>query len=291
MARYSPRQLKVGFIGRLVHDLVTLPWAVLSLFYTHDIRPEYGMTWPRRYAMAFRMYRNCFRVYAATSYRAHLIMALKLLELPPEEEGVVVECGCFLGGSAVNLSIICDIVGRDLILYDSFEGLPPPTPGDKYAEPQFEGSFRGDLDTVKANIERLGVIERCTFRKGWFSDTLPHHSEPIVACFLDVDYQASLHACVLHLWPHLSSNGYVFMDEYTRLDYGAIFFSEKYWRTYFDTTPPGMLGIGSGVPVGHYFVGPAWTEPPLQAPTSIAYTRKCYHGDWRYFPEEQDPPQ
>ena len=39
-------------------------------------------------------------------------------------EGVVVECGCFLGGSTANLSLVCEVVGRELIVYDSFEGLP-----------------------------------------------------------------------------------------------------------------------------------------------------------------------
>ena len=57
-------------------------------------------------------------------------------------------------------------------------------------------------------------MERCTFRKGWFSETLPYHSEPVVLCFLDVDFQASLHDCVTNLWPHLTDRGYLFVDEY-----------------------------------------------------------------------------
>jgi hypothetical protein len=40
-----------------------------------------------------------------------MAMAQKLLSLPKSFEGVVVECGCFRGGSTANLSIICDLLG------------------------------------------------------------------------------------------------------------------------------------------------------------------------------------
>jgi hypothetical protein len=234
------------------------------------------------------MYRNTRRVFTATSYRAHLAMAVKLLEIPPSVEGVVVECGCFLGGSTANLSLVCDIVGRDLIVYDSFEGLPPADPHDKYANPKDEGALRGDLEVVRRNVARLGIVERCTFRKGWFSETLPRHEEQVVLCFLDVDFQASLHDCVTNLWPHLTDKGYMFVDEYVYVDYCALFFSERYWRTYFDADPPGLVGAGSGVGVGAYYLGPYSERLPIQAPSSIAYTRKDFCGLWTYYPESSD---
>ena len=72
-------------------------------------------------------------------------MAVKLLEIPPEVEGVVVECGCYLGGSTANLSLVCEIVGRELMVYDSFEGLPDPDPRDKYGNPFMEGILDADM--------------------------------------------------------------------------------------------------------------------------------------------------
>ena len=165
------------------------------------------MSWSRKLKLALRMWRNTRRVPTGTSYRAHLAMAVKLLEIPPTAKGVVVECGCWQGGSTVNLSLICDIVDRRLVVYDSFEGLPRAEPNDKYASPYGEGYLAADLDSVKENVRRFGKIECCEFRKGWFRDTLPAHREPIVLCFLDVDYQASLYDCVVNLWPHLTSRG------------------------------------------------------------------------------------
>jgi O-methyltransferase len=264
----------------------TLPATVLYLFYNPRIHPAYGMTWRRKAQLAYRMRRTTRGVTTGTSYKAHLAMAAKLLEIPPEIEGTVVECGCWLGGSTANLSLICDIVDRDLIVYDSFEGLPAPERGDKYAKDMATGMLKADVETVRGNVRRYGAVERCIFRKGWFKDTLPNHTEPIVLAFLDVDWQASLDACIRHLWPHLTDKGYVFIDEFVLTDYCALFWSERYWKTRFDTTPPGLIGSGSGVGVGSYYLGPFEEWNWIQDPTSIAYTRKDFSGYWGFYPED-----
>lgn len=268
------------------HRAAALPFSVLFLFYDTDIHPAYGMTWRRKLSLARRMHRNTRRIQSLTSYKAHLAMAVKLLEIPPEVEGVVVECGCYLGGSTANLSLACEAAGRELYVYDSFEGLPAADPDDKYGNPMTEGFLRADMDRVKDNVREHGAIDRCTFVKGFFADTLPGHDRPVVLCFLDVDLQASLHDCVQNLWPRLTDRGYLFIDEYVLTDYCALFWSERYWREYFDTTPPGLIGAGSGVGVGEYYLGP-WSDVganPIQDPASVAYTRKDFSGHWDYYP-------
>jgi hypothetical protein len=275
------------------YQWVSLPFAILFLLYNPHLHPEYRMGWRRRIRLALQMFRNTRRIPTATSYKAHLVMAVKLLELPPKAKGVVVECGCWEGGSTANLSLVCDIVGRTLVVYDSFEGLPAPEQGDRYARPEFEGMLRAPIETVREHVRRYGAIGRCEFRKGWFHDTLPRHTEPVALCFLDVDYEASLYDCVVHLWPHLTDRGYVFIDEYSRIDYCALFFSERFWRKHFDRSPPGLLGTGTGVGVGQFFVGPLRETRgrlPLQAPTSVAYTRKDFQGEWTYVRDDAAAP-
>jgi O-methyltransferase len=273
----------LGHLSRIWATLTLVP-TVVFFFLNARLDPAYGLSWPRRLKLGYRMWRNTRAVWTGTSYKAHLAMAVKLFEISPEVRGVVVECGCYLGGSTANLSLACDIAGRDLVVYDSFEGLPPPAPGDKYAKEKMTGFLAADLDQVKSNVARLGAVDRCTFRKGWFSDTLPHHAEPIVLAFFDVDYQQSLDDCVRNLWPHLTDRGYVFTDEFVLTDYCALFWSERYWRTHFDATPPGLIGSGSGIGTGGYYLGPFdWTTNP----TSIAYTRKDFSGYWGYYPDEQ----
>ncbi len=263
---------------------LTLPAAVLFLFHRR-IHPGHRLGWGARFRLALRMYRNTQRVFTGTSYKAHLAMAVKLLEMPPGSPGVVVECGCFRGGSTANLSLACRIVGRRLIVFDSFEGLPAPTAGDRYANERTEGFLAADLDEVRETVAALGAIEVCEFRKGWFADTLPALDEPVALCFLDVDYQASLHDCVLHLWPLLTERGYMFIDEYVFVDYCALFYSERWWRTYFDSDPPGLIGAGSGVGLGQFYLGPYRERTVLQAPGSVAYTRRDFSGLWDYYPE------
>ncbi|HEX7672504.1 MAG TPA: TylF/MycF/NovP-related O-methyltransferase, partial [Polyangiaceae bacterium] len=180
---------------------------------------------------------------------------------------------------------------RELKVYDSFEGLPPPTTHDIWPEGLgfFEGVYKGALEEVTDNVRRLGVPEVCEFRKGWFKDTLPHHKEPVALAVVDVDYHSSLYDCVTMLWSHLSDSAYFFIDEYVFTDYCALFFSEKFWRTHFQCDPPGLFGSGTGVQVGEYYLGP-WSEMWMsQNPASIAYTRKGMKAVWEYYPAETPP--
>jgi O-methyltransferase len=273
---------------RLAHGWATVTWPASALFllWNPRIYPGYDLTWRRRLQLAYRMRRTTKGITTGTSYKAHLAMASKLLEIPPTVEGVVVECGCWQGGSTANLSLVCDIAGRDLIVYDSFEGLPPPEANDLYAKEEATGFLKAELELVRENVRRFGAVERCTFRKGWFSDTLPKHTEPIVLAFLDVDWQASLDDCITNLWPHLTDQGYVFIDEFVLTDYCALFWSERYWKTRFGRTPPGLIGSGSGVGTGGYYLGPYEEWNFIQDPTSVAYTRKDFSGYWGFYPED-----
>ncbi len=272
-----------------LHRVVTLPFSIYFLTASPRIHPAYGMTAWRRVKMALRFWWNTTRITSGMSYRAHLVTALKLLELPPEVKGCVVECGAFLGAMTANLSIVCNLTGRTLKVYDSFEGLPPPTKYDCWPDhiSYRPGVLKGPLDLVKANVARYGRISVCEFYKGWFKDTLPDHEGDIAVVVVDVDYHTSLYDCVTNLWPHLSDQGYFFIDEYVYTDYCALFYSEKFWRTRFDCDPPGLIGAGAGVGVGEYYVGPFSELWMNHSPASIAFTRKGWRALWPYYPDEQ----
>ncbi len=72
------------------------------------------------------MFVNTVRIESGSSFRGHLVMALKLLETPPEVGGIVIECGTWKGASTANLSLVCKLVGRRLKIYDSFQGISAP---------------------------------------------------------------------------------------------------------------------------------------------------------------------
>ena len=271
-----------------VYYVLTVPIAIYFILDSKRIHPAYRMNIFKKYWLGLRMFINKFRVPTGTSYKAHLAMALKIFETPPEVEGYILECGTWKGGSAANLSLVCKITGRKLLIYDSFEGLPEGEEGDREAPLYQKGEYAGTLDEVKNNIRRFGHIDSCEFIRGWFNETLPQLDRPVLLAFLDVDLEASLETCVRYIWNNLTDRGHIFIDEYVGLDYCSIFYSEKYWQTVFNRTPPGLIGAGVVLPLGEYYIGP-WPERedhPIQHPNAGAYTRKDFSGHWTFYPSE-----
>lgn len=275
-----------------VYYVLTVPIAIYFILDSKKIHPAYKLNIFKKYRLGFRMFLNKLRISTGTSYKAHLAMALKIFETAPETEGVVLECGTWKGGSAANLSLVCKMAGRKLVIYDSFEGLPAGVDGDREAASYETGEYAGTLEEVKENIRKYGDIASCEFVKGWFSDTLPDLDRKVLLAFLDVDLEASLETCVRYIWNNLTPKGYIFIDEYVGLDYCSIFYSERYWREVFDRTPPGLVGAGVGLPLGEYYIGPDDERPdhPIQHPNAAAYTRKDFSGHWTFFPAKRPVP-
>jgi O-methyltransferase len=272
-----------------LYYVFSVPVAIFFILQSSKIHQSYGLNIYRKYKLGLKMFLNTLRIQTGTSYKSHLAIALKILETPPEVSGDVIECGTWKGGSAANLSLVCDIVGRKLRIYDSFEGLPEGKPGDREAAAYDKGDYCGPLEEVKANIGKYGKIDCCEFIQGWFDDTLPDLNSPVLLAFLDVDLEASLDICVRSIWPNLTEQGYIFIDECVGVDYCALFYSEKWWDRFLDQTPPGLIGAGTGLPLGEYYIGP-WSEReahPMQHPNAGAYTRKDLSGHWTYYSEEK----
>lgn len=268
--------------------ILTVPIAIFFLLQSARIHPAYCMTWRKKILLGLRMFWNTLRIQSASSYKSHLAMALKLFEMDPQIPGVVVECGTFKGASAANLSLVCRIVGRQLQIYDSFQGLPTPEEGDREAQYYTAGDFCGTLDEVRRNISQAGAIDHCEFIEGWFHETMPEKQDPVALAYLDVDYEASLECCVRHLWPRLVEGGYIFIDEVVSVRYCALFYSERYWQETFQEAPPGLIGAGTGLPMGEFYIGPynERSDHPLQHANAGAYTFKGSRGDWTYFPND-----
>jgi len=278
----------------LISELFSVPISTLIILSSNPIHESYRMSIFKKLRLGLKMYLNTRHITTGTSYRAHLVMASKIMAIPPDILGDIVECGTWKGGTATNLSLICRIVGRKLKVYDSFEGLPDTKPGEPLAKVNLKGAFAGTIDEVMSNIKYYGEIECCEFEKGWFDDTLPKLNSPVLLAFIDVDLESSLHTCVRWIWPNLVDQGYLFTDEAAFLEYVALFYSEKWWRKYFNRNPPGLIGAGSGLPLGQYFIGPwtgrlrlEWYIKTFEEPIVVAYTQKNMSAYWTYYPEDE----
>lgn len=133
-----------------------------------------------------------------------------ILDVPSAIPGVIVEAGCFKGGSTAKLSIAAKMAGRQLMVFDSFEGLPEVSPEERYLQ---AGAFAATLAEVRSNVEQYGEIATCTFIKGWFHETLAGFQTPVVAAFVDVDLRDSVKTCLEHLYPLLIPGGSIFSHD------------------------------------------------------------------------------
>ena len=202
-----------------------------------------------------QMVRNNARIPSASNFISHLLMAAEILDVPPSVDGVIVECGCYKGGSTVNLSLVAALCGRELHVFDSFAGLPAPTADDAghmlLADGEVHtyeaGDYTGTLDEVKANVDRGGKLDVCTFHEGYFETSLPGFDRPIVFAYFDVDLVTSEMTCLEHLWPLVIEGGFVFTDEAPHLEIATLFHDRQWWADTLDTTPPGLVGAGNGL--------------------------------------------
>lgn len=147
--------------------------------------------------------------------------------------GCIVECGVWRGGSmmAAALTLLdAGDTGRELYLYDTFEGMSPPTEVDR----NVDGTLGRDLlaratdktgwtwaavgiDEVRRNMESTGYSgDRVKYVKGPIESTLPARSPagPIALLRLDTDWYESTKHELEHLFPLLSSGGILIVDDY-----------------------------------------------------------------------------
>jgi len=244
--------------------LRTLPYALITIlvlpivaqeYFSRDTGREYGIGLLTKLRILFIMIRNNARVVSASNFLYHILMAGKILRIPKDLPGDIVECGVYKGGSAVNLSHLAALCGRRLHLFDSFEGLPTPTAEDQehlvLSEQQVHtyegGGYAGSLEEVRENIRKYGVLRVCDFHPGFFSDTLPGFSEPVVFAYVDADFTDSVRDCLKYLWPLLQEGCFLFTDEAHHTRIAGLFYDTAWWAKEFGTEPPGLVGGGNGL--------------------------------------------
>lgn len=153
-----------------------------------------------------------------------MLSVIKSIISSIHENGCVVEAGSYKGGSTAKFSIAAKMAGRELYVFDSFEGIPKNEElhgnnifGDRVqilGNPGFPaGSYCGSIDEVKRNISQFGEIDVCRFVKGWFEDTMPKFSRPIIAAYLDVDLASSTRTCLRYLYPLMIPGGCLYSQD------------------------------------------------------------------------------
>jgi hypothetical protein len=73
--------------------VATVPYYTLVILQSRQIDRSYSMSTVRKLRLGWSMFFNCLRIPTGTNYRAHLLMARRILETPPDIQGDVIECG------------------------------------------------------------------------------------------------------------------------------------------------------------------------------------------------------
>lgn len=235
--------------------LVLAAPVVLTDYFRPQTGAQYGVGLPTKLRLVWQMARNNRRIPTGSTFIEHLTIATKILELPPDTEGSIVECGSYKGGSTANLSLVASLCDRQLDVFDSFEGMPDPSERDEahvlldseQISTYQENSWASSLGETRANVATYGDPSVCNFHQGYFEDTLPEFEAECALVFLDVGLRDSAQTCIQHLWPRLVDGGYLFTHDVKHMEISSLFFDTNWWREHLDCEPPGLVGAGSGL--------------------------------------------
>jgi O-methyltransferase len=204
-----------------------------------------------RVLLLARWYRVTHALECAHAENEVLPVLTAILSVPQSTAGVVIEAGCFKGGSTAKLSLAAAAAGRQLVAFDSFRGIPDNHEVNQQNIHGGEnvvfksGDYCGTLDEVKRNIKAAGRLDVCRFAQGWFEETMPDFHEPIIAGYIDVDLASSTRTCLKYLYPLLVPGGSLFsQDGHLPLVIGVLE-DERFWREEVGFPKPPMEGLGT----------------------------------------------
>jgi O-methyltransferase len=171
-----------------------------------------------------------------------------ILMVPSHSNGRIVEAGCYKGSGTAKFSLAAELAGRELVVFDSFRGIPAND--ERHDRDIFgtaanfqRGAYCGTLGEVTQNVTRFGRIGCCRFIEGWFEDTMPTFGEPIAAAYLDVDLASSTRTCLKYLYPLLEPGGVLFSQDGHLPLVIDVFDDDGFWRDEVGSEKPAIEGL------------------------------------------------
>lgn len=145
--------------------------------------------------------------------------------------GDIVECGVWKSGSMMVVAYTLQRLGdtsRKLYLYDTFAGMPEPTPRDKRYDGESADSLLSEMekntglwcyaskDEVAANLQSTGYPdENVILIEGKVEETIPQTLPDSISLLrLDTDWYESTKHELTYLYPRLSRSGVLIIDDY-----------------------------------------------------------------------------
>lgn len=150
-----------------------------------------------------------------------ILYAKLLRERGNELTGDFAECGVALGGMSLFLAQHARRLGRRLYAFDSFVGLPEPSP--QHDNPYFQkGDYRANRNEVglqlrfEREIRRRSLDETIQVIPGFLEDTLQAFDSPESYAFvhIDLDLYGPVHDALEFFYPRLVGGGILVIDDF-----------------------------------------------------------------------------
>lgn len=139
-----------------------------------------------------------------------------LAERSAQSNEVMVEAGCWQGGSSAKFSVVCKMLGYKLHIYDSFEGVEEMTSEEKQKSYDFSGEYAAPESVLRSNLIRYGEIGVCSIHKGWFGETLAVApvAAPVRVAYIDCDLAKGTDEVLIGVMPSLVDDGLIFSQDF-----------------------------------------------------------------------------
>ena len=221
----------------------------LSVFLTFLLNRNLNVSVRDRFTIVMQLCVISSAIESAHTQAEMLNCIETILLLPRNSRKCLVEAGCYKGSSTAKFSLAADIAGRQLVVFDSFKGIPdndePHTTDIFGNSANFKrGYYRGTLDEVKNNVAKYGKSDCCRFIEGWFEDTMPQFQQPISVIYLDVDLASSTRTCLKHLYPLLEPGGVLFSQDGHLPLVIDVLNDDNFWLDEVGCKKPEILGLG-----------------------------------------------
>lgn len=153
----------------------------------------------------------------------HLLMSVESVP------GDVVEFGCYKGHTA---ALMAAITGKQIRLYDSFEGLPEPGPEDEGRRSDFQKGY------LKADAHEVGdvmLIDTVRYPTpivvvGWFKDLKDYQlPDKIAFAHIDADLFQSTWDALMFVVPRMFPGGVIVVDDYNNHDLPGVSLAVNKW--------------------------------------------------------------
>ena len=208
---YMPRPIIAKIVQKFVHRFGYEIWHI-----------------PRDYSQEDYETFNIATPYTMTDFAAKKMLIEGVTHIVKHQiEGCFVECGVWKGGSIIVMLKTLQKLGfsdREIYLFDTFEGMSKPTDldvsiDDKIAldhDEAYKKETEVQLEEVKKAVFKIGYdTSKIHFVKGKVEDTLPNNKiDKIALLRLDTDYYESTKSEFEYLYPKLSVNGVLIVDDY-----------------------------------------------------------------------------